>query len=120
MPANADTSKVKAPDPSVAPASGIDIPLLREIEDGIGAAGQLTWKFFHNLPLHGAMFGGALGLYAATVFGVAELAAGGLSAYVTYRMFAYGETLTEALEKTLKFEKGELPMKEIKKPVKSE
>ena len=35
-----------------------------------------------------------------------ELAAAGLSAYVTYRVFAYGESWMEALENTIKFEKG--------------
>jgi len=63
------------------------------------------------------MLGGAVGLGAATVLGVAELALAGLSAYVMYRMFAYGESLTVALEKSIKFEKGELPMKEIEKPI---
>ena len=104
-------------EPSTNSSSRSDVPLLRELEDGIGAAGQATWKLFHGLPFHGAFLGGAIGLYAATVFGVAELATAGLSAYVTYRMFAYGETFLEALENTIKFEKGELPEEEITKPV---
>lgn len=96
-------------------ASGKDA--LRSLEDGVSALGSRTWKFFHDLPGHGALIGGAVGLGAATLFGVAELAAAGLSAYVTYRVFAYGESWMEALENTIKFEKGELPEEEIKRPV---
>lgn len=86
-----------------------DVPFSRKLEDGIGAAGRMTWDFFHNLPLQGAIAAGAIGLYAATVLGVAELTAAGFSAYVAYRILAYGETLDEALENTIKFEKGEAP-----------
>jgi len=112
-----DRTMETEPTPPPDSCSGSDIPLLRELEDGIGTAGRATWQFFHGLPFHGAIIGGAVGLYAATVFGVAELVAGGLSAYVTYRMFAYGETFLEALENTIKFEKGELPKEEIDRPV---
>ena len=90
---------------------------LGAVEEGINALGRRTWDFFHHLPFQGAVFGGAVGLGAAMTFGVAELAFAGLSAYVTYRIFAYGESLTEAIENTIKFEKGELAEKEIKRPV---
>ena len=108
-----DTETASATDS--ASSSGKDA--LRALEGGVSALGGQTWKFFHDLPGHGALIGGAVGLGAATLFGVAELAAAGLSAYVTYRVFAYGETWMEALENTIKFEKGALPMEEIKKPV---
>ena len=85
------------------------IPLLSSLEDGINSAGCLTKKFFHQMPIQGAMVTGAVGLYAATVFGVAELIAAGLSAHVAYRMFAFGEPFPKACENTIKFEMGELP-----------
>jgi hypothetical protein len=95
------------------PHSGI--PVLDSLEDGITSAGGLTWTFFHDLPLEGAIASGAVGLYAATVFGVGELFVAGVSAYVAYRMFAFGEPLLEAVEKTIKFQKGELPKTDIER-----
>ncbi len=90
-----------------------DIRLLEELEEGITSAGRLTWNFFHGIPIQGAMTSGAVGLYAVTVFGVGELIAAGLSAYFAYRMFAFGEPLLVAVEKTIKFQMGELPKSDI-------
>lgn len=90
---------------------------MRTVEEGIGSIGKGVWKFFHDLPFHGAIVGGAVGLGAAMVVGVAELVTAGFSAYVTYRMFAYGESLTEAIENTIRFEKGVLSKDEIEKPI---
>lgn len=87
--------------------------LFDSLEDGISSAGRLTWNFFHPLPIQGAIVSGVVGLYAVTVFGVAELIAAGLSANVAYRMFAFGEPLPKAVEKTIKFEMGELPKTDI-------
>lgn len=97
-------------------ASGMDA--LRSVEDGISTVGRRTWEFFHELPGHGAGIGFAVGLGAATLVGVAELAAASFAAYVSYRVFAYGESWTEAIENVIKFEKGSLSEEEIKKPVK--
>jgi hypothetical protein len=94
-----------------APSAGI--PLLDDVEAGITSAGRLTWKLFHEIPIQGALTSGAVGLYAATVFGVGELIAAGLSAYFAYRMFAFGEPLLVAVEKTIKFQMGELPKSDI-------
>jgi hypothetical protein len=47
------------------------------------------------------------------VFGVGELIAAGLSAYFAYRMFAFGEPLLVAVEKTIKFQMGELPKSDL-------
>jgi hypothetical protein len=98
---------------SRAGASEDGIPLLSGLEDGISIAGCVTRNFFHNLPVQGAMVTGAIGLYAATVFGVAELIAAGLSAHVAYRMFAFGEPFPKACENTIKFEMGELPRTDL-------
>ena len=87
------------------------------VEGSIAEAGRVTWKFFHQLPFHGAILGGAVGLGAAMAVGVGELVTAGFTAYVTYRMFAYGESLTEAIENTIKFEKGDLAKEEITKPI---
>jgi len=89
----------------------------RAVEGGISTLGRGIWNVFHELPFHGAVIGGAVGLGAAMMVGVAELVTAGFTAYVTYRMFAYGESLTEAIEKTIKFEKGMLTEEEIEKPV---
>jgi hypothetical protein len=96
-------------------ASGGDA--MRTVEAGISAVGRETWNFFHNLPYQGAGIGFAVGLGAAMLVGVAELVAAGFTAYVTYRVFAYGESFTEAIEKTIRFEKGTLPDEEVKKPI---
>lgn len=93
-----------------------NISMLENLEDGITSAGRLTWHFFHDIPIQGALTSGAIGLYAATVFGVAELIAAGLSGYFAYRMFAFGEPLLVAVENTIKFEMGELPKSNIDRP----
>jgi hypothetical protein len=88
-------------------------PLLEDFEAGITSAGRLTWNFFHAIPVQGAITSGAVGLYAATLFGVGELIAAGLSGYIAYRMFAFGEPLLVAVEKTIKLQMGELPKSDI-------
>ncbi|MEP6932862.1 MAG: hypothetical protein ABI988_02805 [Nitrospirota bacterium] len=91
--------------------------VLTTIEDGMGAIGRGTWNFFHHLPGHGTLAGGAVGLGAAMLVGVGELAVGCFTAYVSYRMFAYGESLAEAVENTIQFEAGTLDEKKRNKPV---
>ena len=91
--------------------------MLETMEDGWGAIGQGTWEFFHGLPGHGTVLGGAVGLGAAMLVGVGELAVACFTAYVSYRMFAYGENLTEAIGKAIKFEEGRLEKNEMDKPV---
>jgi hypothetical protein len=91
--------------------------VLTSVEDGLGAIGRGTWQFVHALPGHGAIPGFAVGLGAAMLVGVGELAVGCFTAYVSYRVFAYGESLTEAIEKAIKFEAGKLEQKEIDKPI---
>jgi hypothetical protein len=90
---------------------------VQAIEGAWGAIGQGTWHLFHALPGHGVVPGFALGLGAAMLVGVGELAVGCFSAYVSYRYFAYGESLSEAIEKAIKFESGKLEQKEINKPI---
>jgi hypothetical protein len=103
--------KVGRPVQAIVPSAGI--PLLDDLEAGITSAGRLTWNFFHEIPVQGALTSGAVGLYAASLFGVGELIAAGLSAYFAYRMFAYGEPLLVAVEKTIKFQMGELPKSDL-------
>jgi len=90
---------------------------LQTIEASMGTMGRETWKLFRYLPGHGALLGGALGLGAARLVGVAELATAVFSAYVSYRVFAYGESLTEAFENAIKFEGGTLEKKELERPI---
>lgn len=85
--------------------------------DSIAAAiGRGTWQVFHAFPGHGTIPGFAVGLGAAMLVGVAELAAGCFTAYVSYRVFAYGESLSEAIENTIKFEGGKLEKEELDRP----
>src|SRR5574337_1955603 len=77
--------------------------VLKTIEDGANVAGRATWQFFHDVPGHGTLLGFGIGLGAAMVIGVAELATACFAAYVSYRMFGYGESLSEAIEKAIKF-----------------
>lgn len=91
--------------------------VLTGVEDGLGAIGKGTWKAIHKLPGHGTIPGFAIGLGAAMLVGVAELATACFTAYISYRMFAYGETLSEAIENAIKFESGKLDNTEINKPI---
>jgi len=86
---------------------------LQSVEDGIGTVGRGIWEFFHEFPLLGATIGGGLGLGAVALIGVAELATALITAYVGYRVFAYGESLTEALEKSIQLKEGKLLDEEI-------
>jgi hypothetical protein len=87
------------------------------IEEGWEAAGSGIRHVFHVLPGHGTIPGFAVGVGAAMLLGVGELAVGCFTAYVSYRYFAYGESLSEAIEKAIKFESGTLEKKEITKPI---
>lgn len=93
---------------------------LRSIEGGMGAVGRGIWEIFRELPILGALIGGGLGLGAAMAVGVGELAVTLIAAYVGYRMLAYGESLTEAFEKSIEFREGKLLEEEIKESAREE
>ena len=112
---NANNSRGKAARPVQNTKPSAVIPLLEDVENGITSAGRLTWNLFHEIPIQGALTSGAVGLYAATLFGVGELIAAGVSAYFAYRMFAFGEPLLVAIEKTIKFQMGELPKSDLER-----
>lgn len=95
------------------PVSARSRGVLRSVEGGIGQVGQSAWEVFHELPYLGAIIGGGLGLGAAMLVGVGELATAALTAYVGYRVFAYGESFTKALEKSIRLQEGKLAEKEI-------
>jgi hypothetical protein len=97
--------------------AGNDRNIFHTIEDGLDAMGHGTRKLFHDLPGHGVIVGGAVGLGAAMLVGVGELAVAAFTAYVSYRYFAYGEPLAVAIEKAIKFESGKLEEEEIDKPI---
>jgi len=97
--------------------SSSDEEHVRKLEEAAALHNQL-WKYIHDyLPFHGVAIGGAVGIGAATLFGVGELAVGAFCAYVTYRVYAYGESWGDAVENAIRFEKGELSKEEIEKPV---
>ena len=87
------------------------------VEEGMDTAGNAVRDFFHHLPGHGVVVGGAVGLGAAMLVGVAELATACFTAYVSYRIFGYGESLSEAIENAIKFESGKLDKEELSKPL---
>lgn len=71
------------------------------------------WEIFHEHPNVGGMLTGGLGIGAAMAIGVAEIVAGVAAGYLGYRIFAYGETFTEAIEKTIEFREGKLSKEEL-------
>src|SRR5215831_8441229 len=90
---------------------------LRALEGGMGDLARGTWTFFHEIPAIGGMVYAGVGIAAALTVGVGELAVGALLGYVGYRIFAYGESTTEALQKTIRLEEGKLSDEDLKKPV---
>ena len=99
------------------PGSASDEEHLRKIEEA-SALHSPIWKYLRDyMPGNGALLGGVVGIGAATLFGVGESAVGAFCAYVTYRVYAYGETWADAVENTIRFEKGELSKEELEKPV---
>jgi hypothetical protein len=90
------------------------------LEESWDALGTGVRHVFHALPGHGTIPGFAVGVGAAMLFGVAELAAGCFTAYVSYRYFAYGESLSEAIENAIKFESGKLGKKDLDRPIPEE
>jgi len=91
--------------------------LYQTLDEGWDALGRGTRQVFHALPGHGTIPGFALGIGAAMAFGVGELVAGCFTAYVSYRYFAYGESLSEAIENAIKFESGKLSKKDLDRPI---
>jgi len=90
---------------------------LRSLEGPIGDVARGTWTFFHNIPTVGGAVVGGVGIVVAMEIGVGELLVGLFASYIGYRIFAYGESLTEAVEKTIRLEEGILQDKELMKPV---
>jgi hypothetical protein len=88
----------------------------KRVERRVGKVGRWTWRFLHELPGHGAVLGGALGLAGVMLIGLAELVTASFTAYVSYRIFAYGESLPEAIQNSIRFQKGKLPKEEMEKP----
>ena len=74
---------------------------LGNVEGGISTVSEGVWGVFRDHPKVGTIVCGGLGLGGAMLIGVAELGATAVAGYFAYRMFAYGESLTEALRKTL-------------------
>ena len=92
----------------------------KRVEERVGKAGRQTWRFLHALPGHGALLGGAAGLAGVVFIGFTELVTACFAAYVSYRMFAYGESLPEAIQKTIRFQKGRLSDEEVVKAIPTE
>ena len=92
-------------------SSGTDA--LGGVEEGLETVTRGIWEVFHNHPNVGGVLSGGVGLAAAMTIGVAEVAAGIVAGYLGYRIFAYGESFTEAIEKTIEFREGKLSKEEL-------
>ena len=105
--------------PDAEMASGLDsmtisgTEALRSVEEGIISMNSGIWEIFHEHPNVGAVLSGGVGLGAAMAIGVAELVAAVAAGYLGYRIFAYGESFTEAIEKTIEFREGKLSKEEL-------
>jgi hypothetical protein len=88
-------------------ASGTEA--LGSVEGGITSITGGIWELFHEHPNVGGALSGGVGLAAAMTLGVAEVAAAVAAGYLGYRIFAYGESFTEAVEKAIEFKEGKLP-----------
>ena len=91
--------------------SGTEV--LRSVEEGIVTVNSGIWETFHKHPNVGAILSGGLGLGAAMAIGVGEIVAGVAAGYLGYRIFAYGESFTEAIEKTIEFRQGKLSKEDL-------
>jgi hypothetical protein len=83
------------------------------LEGGITSLTGGIWEVFHEHPNVGGVLTGGLGMAAAMTIGVGEIVAGVAAGYLGYRIFAYGETFTEAIEKTIAFREGKLSKEEL-------
>jgi hypothetical protein len=83
--------------------------VLENIEEGLGTVVGGIGGILHNRPYLGATLTGGLGLGAAIAVGVGELTFTLVAAYIGYRVFAYGESLTEAVEKSIEVRQGKHP-----------
>jgi hypothetical protein len=88
-------------------AAGEDV--LENVEGGLGTIVHWIWGVFHKRPYLGATLSGGLGLGAAMAVGVGELMFTLVASYIGYRVFACGESLTEALEKSIELRQGKHP-----------
>ncbi|WP_447965372.1 hypothetical protein [Nitrospira sp. Ecomares 2.1] len=83
------------------------------LEGGITYLTGGIWELFHEHPNVGGTLTGGVGLAAAMTFGVGEIAGAMVAGYLGYRIFAYGESFTEAIEKTIQFREGKLTKKDL-------
>ena len=86
---------------------------LGTVEEGIVTVNSGIWEIFHDHPNVSAVLSGGVGLGAAMAIGVAELVAAVAAGYLGYRIFAYGESFTEAIEKTIQFREGKLTKEDL-------
>ena len=83
--------------------------VLENVEGGLSTVAGWIGGIFHRRPYLGAMFMGGLELGAASAVGVAEVTFTLVVAYIGYRVFAYGESVAEAVAKSVELRHGHLP-----------
>jgi hypothetical protein len=81
--------------------------VLENVEGSLGTVVGWIRGIFDTRPFLGAAVAGGLGLGAVMAVGVGEVTFTLVVAYVGYRVFAYGETLGEAVEKSIELRHGE-------------
>ena len=86
---------------------------MKSLDGCIGAIARGVWGVFHEHPNLGALTSGVVGLGGAMLLGVAELAVTVITGYVGYRVFAYGESLTEAFAKSVELREGKVLEEEV-------
>jgi hypothetical protein len=103
-----DTSSATATETAswIDPISAAGDNVLENVEGGLGTVAGWIRGIFDTRPYLGAAVTGGLGLSAVTAIGVGEVTFTLVVAYVGYRVFAYGETLGEAVEKSIELRQG--------------
>ena len=89
---------------------------LRSADGIIGVVAREVWGVFHRHPNLGALISGGVGLGGAMLVGVAELAVTLVATYIGYRVFAYGDSLGEAFQKSIELREGKPHDEKIKEP----
>lgn len=93
--------------------ASVGTDVLRSLNDGIGTVGEGVLEVFREHPNLGGIVSGGLCLGAAMAVGVGELTAAVIGGYIGYRMFARGESFTEAVEETVRARHGELRKEDL-------
>jgi hypothetical protein len=91
------------------PLAAVGDNVLEHVEGGLGTVIGWIRGTFDTRPFLGAAVTGGLGLGAVMAVGVGEVTFTLVVAYIGYRVFAYGETIDVAVEKSIELRQGKYP-----------